>query len=1003
MRIAGTPIPVRDLTRWNRAGLERFRYVEGGAAEWREYLRVAHLLLYAGNPGATASDDPDIWRQGFEDGTLPGGVPIGTAMRALDSRWAQPAPQAYVRGAASYAAALRAQYDAVPLDHGAQISRAFVRAFHILTETLNAYANEGFLGTATQEPHLRRLLEMIAFRPSLPSSAQLPLAVLMKPEAARQVLPRGFAAEHVPRDGGPLLTFESLEDLTVDPGLNALRPLGWDQRLDPIPAGATALTLSAPSILNAAGAGSLGVLADGAALEGVEVIRTSKAEARAELRRGARPVSGHYQSARLHLAPALTVVPRPTGSYWLNFEADTRCYVGQVLGFSTDPALGDRFTILPMVITAIYTIGTGTGTATAAAAPAPSPSGSGTPPPPVSGTGVTAVGSGLATVVSTVNWIGYLPEGLAEVVEVRGRDVRVSRPRPAGLTAVFPAQRSVVVKNPEGHPPGAPDRLVLGDYVIPESAEPVGELQSLAADWVYLAGARPAGVADGAAVAMRLRDGRLWAAPAQGVQAHGSGWAMRLALPTGATVNDIAALSLGFAGDSGLAHLRRSDAPLFAAGEAAAVLTLPAPASGGDLLRPGRRLLLAADPETLAAGTAPLAAAVTVRTAASDAAGNPVLTLAEAPSILPPFRRGHVLVHGNALLTGHGKSLPEQVLGSGDGAIDGQVLDLPPGPVATRPDPAFPGGVAADLELTAQGRLLRQVASAEAADPLQPSYVVQLTDRGDAQIRLLTRVATGTDDLRLTRYRSGAGKAGNAVPPLSITKPVPRHPAVAALLQPLAPQFGADLEGVAALRANGGSQFALMDRALAPEDFARLAAGHAAIWHAGAELRREAGSLGRPLVVLAVVPAGGGPVAPLRAELTAYLAARALPGTRLQIDDFTPAPVGGRAVVTLKPGYPRSMETADEIRAILMTRFSLEARTLGRTLFTTELTAAIEAHPMVAHLVFTLQPRFAAGSGPRRILAASGALQALVPDRRTAVFIEQAGHVTIDWAMEGAP
>src|SRR5690606_34989035 len=132
------------------------------------------------------------------------------------------------------------------------------------------------------------------------------------------------------------------------------------------------------------------------------------------------------------------------------------------------------------------------------------------------------------------------------------------------------------------------------------------------------------------------------------------------------TVNDIAALSLGFAGDSGLAHLRRSDAPLFAAGEAAAVLTLTAPASGGDLLRPGRRLLLAADPETLAAGAAPLAAAVTVRTAASDAAGNPVLTLAEAPSILPPFRRGHVLVHGNTLLTGHGKSLPEQVLGSGD-------------------------------------------------------------------------------------------------------------------------------------------------------------------------------------------------------------------------------------------------------------------------------------------------------------------------------------------------
>ena len=33
MKIHGANEPVRDLTRWNRAGLLRFRYVEGGAAE----------------------------------------------------------------------------------------------------------------------------------------------------------------------------------------------------------------------------------------------------------------------------------------------------------------------------------------------------------------------------------------------------------------------------------------------------------------------------------------------------------------------------------------------------------------------------------------------------------------------------------------------------------------------------------------------------------------------------------------------------------------------------------------------------------------------------------------------------------------------------------------------------------------------------------------------------------------------------------------------------------
>lgn len=85
MKIAGSPTPVRDLTRWNRAGLTRFAYVEGGGAEWLEDLRVAHLLLFGAPATPLPSDDPDDWVAAFATGDL-GGLPLDQALGRLASR-----------------------------------------------------------------------------------------------------------------------------------------------------------------------------------------------------------------------------------------------------------------------------------------------------------------------------------------------------------------------------------------------------------------------------------------------------------------------------------------------------------------------------------------------------------------------------------------------------------------------------------------------------------------------------------------------------------------------------------------------------------------------------------------------------------------------------------------------------------------------------------------------------------------------------------------------------
>lgn len=1005
MKIAGATTPVRDLTRWNRAGLGRLRYVEGGAAEWLEYLRVAHLLLYSDNRAGLPSDDPDDWRAAFQTGRLAGGLPVADALAMLSSRWRQPAPQSYLAGAADYPAALRAQYDHIPLDGAMQISRAFVRALHILTETLDAYANEGYLATATQAPHLHRLLEMIGFRPGMPASAQMPIALNLKPDAPRQVIARGLRVEHPPADGSAILTYETLEDLVADPALNLLRPTGWDQRSDPIPAGATLFQPESATVLNHALAATLGLIVQDGAREAVEVREADRAAGTLRLRRGMAPVAATYQQARLSLAPRFGITPRPVGPYWLNFETPTTCYVGQRLSLTSEPYFTGSGSWRSATLQQAVQI--------RSLSFAPDPGAMAMQLNPKVGQYVRLVGGASSVFLGN----------FATVMEVRGRDVRINVAKPSNLTAVMPTTRSVL-HDEDSEDPNA---IVMGPYVTPTDAEPVGTLVTLDPTRLHFDG-RPDPALQGA-VALRLSDGRLAAALAVQVSASDDlGYALRLDLPTGVAVSDIGSVWGNFVASSGFVHDTRSQAALFAPGSAVLDVEVPA---GADLIRPGRKLMLviedAAPPldatsapqalqrlqrgkpvfkrvKRLASGQwrqagadQPRAAVLTVAEVQAPQSGRLRLSFVEPLDSLPDMLRGQVAIHANVAIFGHGKSQPETVLGSGDASLPAQVLALPRGPVSTRPDPAFPGGVAPDLEITAGGRILRQVQTPGDADPDQPSYVVRLTEDAHPEVLFLSRNPTGRDNLRLTRFRVGAGEAGNAVPPDAILRTAPAHPAIASILQPLAPQFGADGEGVEALRAKGDSQFALLGHALSAQDFARLAQSHASVWHASATLRREAGANGQPTVVLTIVPAGGGPVAPLREELARFLADRTLPGSRIRLRDYTPAPLGGRARVALKPGYPQSPETADEIRSILLNRFGIEARDLGQSLFTAEIVAAIESHPMVDHLTFTLTPLFATGTA-RLVLSAAGAVQAVVPRADTLAHIDSAEEIAIDWA-----
>jgi len=183
-----------DLTRWNRAGLSRFRYVDGNAVTFLELLRAELAARF-----------PD-WQE------------------------VKPPPSTETEGERQER--MLEQYHSPRRDWAWEIARVLARTSHVLTEHLDAYANEGFLGTASQWDSVRRLVEMIDYHPAPPASASTWLVIDAKETGT---LPAGFAAKHTPADGSAPVVFETLEELKVDPLFNGLRPAEYNrnqERLD---------------------------------------------------------------------------------------------------------------------------------------------------------------------------------------------------------------------------------------------------------------------------------------------------------------------------------------------------------------------------------------------------------------------------------------------------------------------------------------------------------------------------------------------------------------------------------------------------------------------------------------------------------------------------------------------------------------------------------------------------------------------------------------------------
>jgi hypothetical protein len=232
----GRPRYRSDLTRWNRAGLTRFQYVDGNAPVWLEELRLGMLALFLRGIDPEHRE-PEKWRDLFmkpvSDWDLP--TPMQRYVDAV--AWAELLPAAPTKpeNASVRNRRLVDQYGRPPDEYAWEIMRAFARAAHVLLGHADAYANEGYLRTATQWDNLRKLAAMVNYQPAPPASATATVALEIASDTGVIEIARGLAMKYAAPEGGAPLIFETLKPLEAHPALNRARAAGWNVNPETLP------------------------------------------------------------------------------------------------------------------------------------------------------------------------------------------------------------------------------------------------------------------------------------------------------------------------------------------------------------------------------------------------------------------------------------------------------------------------------------------------------------------------------------------------------------------------------------------------------------------------------------------------------------------------------------------------------------------------------------------------------------------------------------------------
>ncbi len=968
-----------DLTRWNRAGLSRFEYLDGDAAVWLEELRIAMLGLYL-HQADPEDRTPEKWRDLFLKQKSERQLKASQEEYEQALAWSillPPMPEVVESGGKRNKRLLE-QYDRhTPDDYTWEIMRAFARAAHIVLGHQNAYANEGYLGTATQWDNLRKLAAMVNYQPTPPASATTTVALEVERKDGVIEIARGLAMKYAPPAGGAPLVFEALKPVLAHADLNTVRPVNWNQNTSPLALdGVTKWTVPEKAQL---AQGDVVVLeqmggADAAATLGA-VQRDLEAD-RADIEFGS-PLGMTWQTGEAYLftEPAAVQAGLPTTT------------VGHLIVKIDGAGNYPPGTIVDV-----------------------------TPVTPVGGAASTAV------VIEGMNGFLKLHSSTTPTGEVlieaytpfaAGSDGKIETPPHIGGLR---HRRSSGSGSPtiEGAPPSA--RHVNADgtgaIIARIHQAPTG---SSGPGYARIAG----GKADTGQVILNppinntpsSQTVRFEGKPPKSLQ-QGNWYAARamgsntltplrvLAIRAEANVYYVA-----FDRVTGSAHEKtdffgpmtrtlrpvehdRSQVDAISGGVCFLGGLSPEAQS---LVKVGREIIIVYEK-----GGTRLAARGRLAIVEPLSTDQTALKITlESEQDFSGWQAGWTSFHLNTVDIAHGETKDPKTLGSGNAESRRQDFNFKIARVSFVPSNASMTGVAPDMDVSVDGVKweFRDIGdpTAEGHD----AWSIALNEDDTLQIHFRRRLNTGTDNIAVPRHRVGVGAIGTGVPAWSFSGPMKKNRSVTGIIQPFATAGGADREPIADIRKNAPSKLAANDRAVSLRDFERLCNRHASIWQAKAREVISPESVSRINIV--IVPANGGLAgATLERDLIAFVESRALPNTKVTITNYQSLPIEMHVKIYVDPNRYEKADVKDATTTTLAQEFALVNRALGQPLYVAEILAAMERVEGVSSATVSMFGRKLGAPTPLREAVISGGLSAIFPREEQVAVIASSTDITVD-------
>jgi hypothetical protein len=868
-----------DYTRWNRPGLPQVRYVNANAVTYLEALRMEFANRFP------------------EWGNLPAAAEPGETLLTWLER-------------------LEKQYQMSRQDWAWETSRSFARALHILTEHINAYANEGYIGTATQWDHVRRLAAMVGYAPKTATSAEARLVLLARGAAH---VAEGFQVKHTPLDGTAPVIFETVEDIAVDERLNTVRLNGWNHNPEVFsnvfaevnvspwfaPKGSTIAKGETALLLNLKNN-----VAEVVTIKAFDL--TSGRFSIAALK----PDSTIDKTLRVGDAVLQTYKPRKitpilngSGVVWL----------GQGHGFNAgdvavwpDGIGGSRFARIAEVSSHGILI-------------------EGVPshelPSQQSQVAQASVLTRTQFEVSENNWRiakGLEGKNSSYFATARHEGLATAKQIMNNTSAAQITLKGVQVPLTEAinlNADSGATAVWFADY--PSIAEKVTVIAAPAADTLLFDGKSE----DVVAGEWAILEGENSAFAAQiktisrGIGTISVTLDKSNATPRVRAMSNILNLSIRPRGHD------RDPVPV-----TSLVLQIGSLTS---FFSKGRKLVLEDENNRVTAIIATVAKVDVMR-------GE--ITISADAQALQKFTRGGLIVRGNAVDAIHGETQPLKTLGSGSADMTGQEFALDYTDISTIRDSALPNGQRSAIHISVDSQSYHQVETFRDCVSDEPAYVVQVLDSGTLTLRFGDgrqgrRLSSGYNNVKALLKR-GVGLNGN-LGAFSLDKISVPHPAVEGFRQPIASSGGDAREDSSRIAANAPARLKAMDRAISVKDYQRLASQFGGIWHAAAFEMKNLARF-RQSVRIVLVPAGGGAMGSLGEDVALHLRNNGLPQTDIMVENYRDMPMQLNAVLRVNSQEYDPEHAITEARSALRESFHLRRRAPGQPFYRSEVVQVLE-------------------------------------------------------------